>query len=322
MEYKKIGQIAALAVVAVWVFCISFAVSLKIAKKDDIPQTTLPPVIQTTAALQQTQPVVGTTAQSGGVTLNSGGNAVIPSTNNNTPTQQIAIPQTPSGNVQATSPTQTQSNTLRVPGTKAEIIKAYTDGVNTLKQQSNFSLYKDDKLNIVIDNISGGSMVQAFAESVLSNGQKQPVNYTFQNGYDTATGATPASTIAPLGKLASIDESFVKTATATATADGGFSLKMSFNDEAQSYPNETVHHKNVVEVVDVASLVPSGATVNFMDMVYSGTTVEAVFDSTGRITYMRHYLNVSQCSGSGSMSIFTMNITLHGDFISAYTITY
>ena len=95
-----------------------------------------------------------------------------------------------------------------------------------------------------------------------------------------------------------------------------------FAGESQTYPNETVHHKNVVEVVDVASLVPNGATVNYMDMAYSGTTIEATFDSTGRITYMRHYLNVSQCQGSGSMSIFTMNITLHGDFVSAYTITY
>ena len=59
-----------------------------------------------------------------------------------------------------------------------------------------------------------------------------------------------------------------------------------------------------------------------MDMTYTGTTIEAVFDSTGKITYMKRYLNVSQCQGSGSMSVFTMNITLHGDFISAYTITY
>lgn len=322
MEYKKIGHYAVIAVVAVWVFCISFAVSMKIAKKDNVT-TTAAPVIQTTAP-QQSQNANFTPTQNSGVTLNSGGNNSVTPPTNTPPTQQN-VPtnnqQTPQGTQQPTS-NQAPSDTLKVPGTKAEIIKAYVDGVNTLKQQSDFGMYKDDKLNIVIDSITGGSIVQSFAETMLSNSQKQPVNYTFQNGYDAATGATPASTIAPLGKLASIDESFVTSASATPNADGGFTIKLAFAGESQSYPNETVHHKNVVEVVDVASLVPSGATVNYMNMTYSGTTIDATFDSTGRITYMKHYLNVSQCQGSGSMSVFTMDITLHGDFVSAYTITY
>ncbi|MBQ7296604.1 MAG: hypothetical protein IJW86_10525 [Clostridia bacterium] len=321
MEYKKIGQIAAIAVVAVWVFCISFAVSMKIAKKDD-PVTTLPPPqLQTTTAPGNQQAGV-TFQQSGDVTLNSGGNAV-PSQNTVTPSQQgTAAPTQPQADQQQPTANQGTAATLKVPQSKAEIIKAYVDGVNALKTQSNFALYKDDKLNITIDSITGGSMVQSFAESMLSNSQKQPTSYNFQNGYDAPTGATPASTIAPLGQLASIDESFVTNATATANADGGFTVNLAFADESQSYPNETVHHKNVVEVVDVAGLVPSGATVNYMDMVYSGTTVSATFDSSGRINHMRHYLNVSQCQGSGSMSVFTMNITLHGDFVSEYTITY
>lgn len=323
MEYKKIGHYAVLAVVAVWVFCISFAVSMKIAKSNNTP-TTPPPVIQT-APNGQNQNVNATPTQNSGVTLDSGGNnTVTPPTNAiptqpNTPTNNNQ--QTPQGNQQPTA-NQTPSDTVKVPGSKAEIIKAYVDGVNALKQQKNFGMYKDDKLNIVIDSITGGSIVQSFAETMLSNSQKKPVNYTFQNGYDAATGATPASTIAPLGKLASIDESFVTNATSTKNADGGFTLHLAFADEAQTYPNETAYHSNVVEVVDVASLVPSGATVNYMNMMYSGTTIDATFDSSGRISYMRHYLNVSQCQGSGSMSIFTMDITLHGDFVSAYTITY
>ena len=321
MDYKKYGNYAVIAVVAVWVFCLSFAFSMKIARSNDAP-TTLPPVIQTTAP-QQTQQHQNTTlpTQSSGVTLNSGGNNIDVSPTAAAPTQS-GVPAGNNNQQPQQTTNQAPTNTLKVPGSKSEIITAYVNGVNTLKQQSNFGMYKDDKLNIVIDSISGGSIVQSFAETMLSNSQKKPVNYTFQNGYDAATGATPASTIAPLGKLASIDESFVTNATASPTADGGFTLRLAFADESQSYPNETVHHKNVVEVVDVASLVPSGATVNYMNMAYSGTTIEATFDSTGRLTYMKHYLNVSQCQGSGSMSVFTMNITLHGDFVSAYTITY
>lgn len=319
MDYKKTGQIAVIAVIAVWVFCLSFAVSMRIARKNDTPSTPPPPVVHNSTAQQNQNTGTSATQQAPGVTHNSvTNNVTIPTV----PTAPgVTIPQPSLSPVQTTQG-DTHSDKLKVPGSKSEIITAYVNGVNTLKQQKDFGMYKDDKLNIVIDSITGGSMVQSFAETMLSNSQKKPVNYTFQNGFDAATGATPASTIAPLGQLASIEESFVTNASASPTADGGYTLSLAFADESQSYPNETVHHKNVVEVVDVASLVPSGATVNYMDMAYSGTTIEATFDNTGKITYMRHYLNVSQCQGSGSMSIFTMNITLHGDFVSAYTITY
>lgn len=312
MEYKKIMQIAVLAVVAVWVFCISFAVSIKVAKKDKT-STTLPYDSQ---SVYQEQLVANTTT-SQNVTLNSGGNNLVEQTQS-TNSQQASVTTDPQQNLTS----QSSANTLTVPSSKTEIINAYVNAVNTLKQTSNFSLYKDDKLNITIDSISGGSVVQSFAESMLASSQKQPVTYNFQNGVDSSTGATPTSVIAPLNKQVSIDESFVTSATATANADGGYTIDLSFAGESQTYPNETVHHKNVVEVVDVAGLIPSGATVNSMDMTYSGTTVKATLDSSGKITYMRHYLNVSNCTGSGSMSVFTMNITLHGDFVSEYTITY
>lgn len=311
MEYKKIMQIAVLAVIAVWVFCISFAVSIKVSNKDK--QNTTAPYSNVETS-QNYENVDSTTAYVNSVTLNSGGNSVSSPLSTTSPSQQAGAEQSTSSQQTATTP--------KVPTGKAEIIKAYVDAVNTLKQTSNFSLYKDDKLNITIDSISGGSVVQSFAESMLANSQKQPINYSFQNGVDSSTGATPTSVIAPLNKPASIDESFVTNAAATPNGDGGYTIEMSFASESQTYPNETVYHKNVVEVVDVAGLIPSGATVNSMDMTYSGTTVKAVIDSNGRITYMRHYLNVSKCTGSGSMSVFTMNITLHGDFVSEYTITY
>lgn len=313
MEYKKIGQVAILAVIAVWVFCISFAVSYKLVKKED-STTTPPPQIESSSQGEQ-----NTTAYQSSGQLNSSGNNIVDVQSQST-SAQVSSPTATSSDSQ--SPSQSSGNTLKVPSGKSEIINAYVSGVNTLKQTGNFSLYKDDKLNITIDSISGGSVVQSFAENMLASSQKQPVTYNFQNGVDSGTGATPMSAVAPLNKSASIDESFVTNANATSDANGGYTIDLSFQSESQTYPNETVHHKNVVEVVDVAGLIPSGATVNYMDMTYSGTTIKATFDSSGRITYMRHYLNVANCKGSGSMSVFTMNITLHGDFVSEYTITY
>lgn len=312
MEYKKIMQIAVIAVVAVWVFCISFAVSMKVVKKDDDPITTQAPQIQTTTGNEQ---VAVTSSQP----LSSiGGNNISEQFQDTTAQQVVAS----TANSQQTSTTQGSAPTSTVPTGKSEIIASYVNAVNALKGTSNFSLYKDDKLNITIDSISGGSVVEKFAQNMLASSQKQPITYNFQNGVDSSTGATPMSAIAPLNKSASIDESFVTNATATPNADGGYTIDLSFASESQTYPNETVHHKNVVEVVDVEGLIPSGATINNMNMTYSGTNIKATLDSSGKITYMRHYLNVENCTGSGSMSVFTMNITLHGDFVSEYTITY
>ncbi len=322
MDYKKLSQYAAIAVVAVWVFCLSFAVSLKIAKANE-PAPTLAPVVGTTAPTQGADNPC-TTAPNNNITPGSTTGALNIGANN--PQPQQGLSQSPSqqqGTPVNTEPQpQPQGSTLKVPSGKSEIIKAYVDGVNTLKTSNNFSLYKDDKLNITIDSITGGSVVQSFAETLLANNQKQPVSYNFQNGYDAPTGATPASTIAPLGQLTSIDESAITNATATANADGGYTVNLGFIDETQVYPGETYHHKNAVEVVDVYGLVPSGATIDTMEMTYSGTTIQAVFNSEGKITYMKHYLNVSHAGGQGHMSVFTMTISLHGEFTSEYTITY
>lgn len=312
MEYKKIMQIAVIAVVAVWVFCISLAVSMKVVKKNNDPTTTQTPQIQT--ATENEQSAVTSSQQLSSI----GGNNISEQVQNTTAQQVVAS----TANSQQTSTTQSSAPTLTVPKSKSEIITSYVNAVNALKATSNFSLYKDDKLNITIDSISGGSAVEKFAKNMLASNQKQPITYNFQNGVDSSTGATPMSAIAPLNKSASIDESFVTNATATPNADGGYTIDLSFASESQTYPNETVHHKNVVEVVDVEALIPSGATINNMNMTYSDTTIKATIDSSGKITHMRHYLNVKNCTGSGSMSVFTMNITLHGDFVSEYTITY
>ncbi len=319
MDYKKISQYSAIAVVAVWVFCLSFAVSMKIAKVNE-PASVLPPVIDTTAPTQGADDP-GTTAPNNNISPNGATNPLNIGTNDPQPQQGLSQPPPQQGTPVNTEP-QPQGNTLKVPSGKSEIIKAYVDGVNALKTSNSFSLYKDDKLNITIDSITGGSIVQSFAETLLANNQKKPISYNFQNGYDAPTGATPTSAIAPLGQLASIEEGAITNATATANGDGGYTLNLSFIDETQVYPNETYHHKNAVEVVDVYGLVPSGATIDSMEMTYSGTTIQAVFNSEGKITYMKHYLNVSYAGGQGHMSVFTMTITLHGEFTSEYTITY
>lgn len=321
MEYKKIGQYAIIAVVGVWVFCLSFFISMQIAKNDN-QDTTLSPYDITTATPGSPQANATTAPRNDAV----GNNAAPPVTVGDPDWLVTEDPAQIAASLQAQPSTQAPapsgSNTPTVPKTNKEIADAYVTAVNNLKNQSNFSLYKDDKLNIVIDSITGGSLVEAFVSGVLDANKKAPVAYTFANGFDAATGATPASVIAPLGKLASINEGFITSATATPSGDGGYTINMTFADEAQIYPAEAVNHANLVEVVDVTPLIPSGGVLDRMELYYTGTSIEARIDSQGRITYMKHYLNVSHCEGSGHMSVFTLDMQMHGDFVSEYTFSY
>ena len=139
MDYKKYGNYAVIAVVAVWIFCLSFAVSMKIARSNDAP-TTLPPVIQTTAP-QQTQQNQNTTlpTQSSGVTLNSGGNNIDVSPTAAAPTQS-GVPAGNNNQQPQQTTNQAPANTLKVPGSKSEIKylsydEAYEQGFEDMRRR-------------------------------------------------------------------------------------------------------------------------------------------------------------------------------------------
>ena len=157
---------------------------------------------------------------------------------------------------------------------------------------------------------------------VIEQNQIPPTTYTFVGGVDAATGATPMGILPPPNKQSIINESFVKSATATPTADGGYTLKIDLNDEAHIYPGQADNLVNIVEVVDTSALIPAQATVNYVEIYYSGVYVIANFDSQGRMTYTKNYMEVKQMRGQGSMIGFTMTVEGGGDFYGEYTITY
>lgn len=318
MEFKKLVKILSIAAVAVWLFCLSFLVSYEVAEKQSQKYaTTLPPIVTNTP--------------------------IVPGTTNFTQQPQVTTPTTGPVNVDVTVPTQPTSQgesptdaptgaptdiptqaepTIKVPSTTAEIVAAYVNGINTLKATPNFTCLRVSKLNVVISKISGGSVVEKAANMVIEQNQIPPTTYTFVNGVDAASGATPMSILPPPNKQSVINESFVKNATAAPTVDGGYTLRIDLNDEAHIYPGQADNLVNIVEVVDTSALIPAQATVNYVEIYYSGVYVIANFDSQGRMIYTKNYMEVKQMRGSGSMIGFTMTVEGGGDFYGEYSITY
>lgn len=309
MEFKKLVRILSVSAVAVWLFCLSFLVAYQVTEKQSQKYTTTPPPIVTNTPI-----IAGNDTQTTQPTT-------LPTTMPNIDVNATAPTQSAPQADATTQPTQAQQ-TSGVPSTKAEIITAYVNGINTLKATPNFTCLRTSKLNVNIDKISGGSVVEKAAQMVIDQNQIPPTTYTFVGGVDAASGATPMSILPPPNKQSIINESFVRSATASPTADGGYTLRIDLNDEAHIYPGQADNLVNIVEVVDTSALIPAQATTHYIEIYYSGVYVTANFDAQGRMTYTKNYMEVKEMRGSGSMMGFTMTVEGHGDFYGEYSITY
>lgn len=324
MNQKKIIQLAVIAVVGVWVFCMSSLLSVTMGRRMLAAQTTAPVVTAPTVP-STTAPT--TTAPPSTTRLPIGGNIVMADVSVEDPEwyveeqESIKISQVideVNKNNTTEKPTKPKSN---VPNGKSEIIKTYVDGVNKLKASTDFSLYKDDKLNLVIDKMPAESIAKNMAESLMQQAQKKPITYNFAGGVDAGTGLTPNGAIAPLNVSAAVDESAVTSAVVSETGDGGYKITLLMIPELQTYTTPAKNHSTMVEVVDITPYIPKGLTVNTLDMSYTDTKIEATFDKEGRITSMVHYLKVEKAVANVNF-IIDVEVIVHGDFVSNYTFSY
>ncbi len=319
MTQKKFFQLAGIVVIAVWVFCITFAVAYKVQTRTpdkNVPATN-PPATTTTNPYQSTStPLSGLLSPSQPSTNSIFGPS--PTTANN---QGLATPTLPTTAQPTTQPT-TQAGIT--PQGKAEIINAYINGVNTLKNTQNFSMYQNDTLNVTITDVqmSGASAfksaVMAFANNLIA--PPEPESYTFVGGVDAATGKTPNAVIAPLNTAAQVDINAVTNAVASPTADGGYTVELTIQPEEQTLYSPAPNLSTMVEIIDMTSRLPANATLTEMNISYAPTTITATFDSQNRITSMEHKL-VSKGGGAGKM-IVEVTMQMEGDYTSNYTFTY
>ncbi len=328
MNQKKLIQIAAILLIGVWTLCLSTVVSVTFGRKL-IEQNTTAATVPTTQYIETTTQAPTTTEAPSTTKLPVGGNIVTSAVVVEDPdwlreeeeSKKVSAV-IEEVNKQNTTTTKETTTAPKAPSGKSEIIRTYVDGVNKLKNSSDFSAYKDDKLNITIDSMTGGSVVQGLADTIIAQNQKAPVTYNFVGGTDASTGLTPNQAIAPLGISASVDEAAVASATSAPTNDGGFTISIELVSEDQTMTSPAINHSTMVEVVDVGPLIPAGATVNFVNMTYTNTKIDAVFDKEGRITSMKHYLNVDRAEASARYTLIPIELTLHGEFTSDYTFSY
>ncbi len=331
MSYNKAVKTAVTCILSVWLICavILFITDknrteLEVSMQDELNSIVARNNATTTTEITTLFDVTTTT----GTTLGSDGNLVATTAGATDPDwyvdqqESVAASEAATTTAVAVNVTTTQAG-LSVPSTTSEIIAAYTSAVNALKSEQNFSLVKTDTLNISIDDMPGGSTFTGIADSmVASNSPSDPYYYTFASGYDSS-GATPTSVIAPLNTSASLSESGVLSASATATSSGGYTIKIALVDETQTLTSPATNHATTVQIIDVDSLgLPSGTDVTTLDINYSDATIEAEINSDGKIVSIYHVLPVDYASADGEYLLFSIHVELHGEYTSKYEITY
>ena len=324
MNQKKIIQLAVIAVVGVWVFCMSTFLSVSVGRKMLASQTTAPAV---TAPTVPSTTAPATTEAPSTTRLPVGGNIVMADVSVEDP--QWYVEEQESIKVSQVIDEVNRTNTTEkvtkpksnVPSGKTAIIKTYVDSINKLKASTDFSLYKDDKLNLVIDKMPAEGIAKSMAETLMQQAQKKPITYNFTGGTDAGTGLTPNQAIAPLNVAATVEESAISSAVASATQDGGYKITLVMNPEIQTYTTPAKNHSTMVEVVDITPYIPKGLTIKTLDMSYTDTKIEAFFDKVGRITSMVHFLKVEKAVANVNF-IIDVEVIVHGDFTSNYTFSY
>ncbi len=321
MNQKKLFQIIVICVVAVWVFCASLMISTTVAKKANRSDKANQPdnIITTTAEPQTSLTTEPSTSQK--PTDNSDkiilGNNLSPTVN------QV---EDPDWKVSQDASKQQEEMNKNIPVGKDNIIKAYVNGINKLKDKKDFTLAASGTLDIEFDQITGGAAAEKIAGNAISENAPKSITYNFVNGLDEPTGETPITAAPPMGSYAKLSSDAVRQATATGTGDGGYVITITLKDENQTLKEQAKNHSTAIETIDLDSYMPAGMKIEELTLTYSGATVEAVFDKENRLSSLRYSLPIAQAQGKGVYDTFVgdleIDFRMHGEQTRSFTVTY
>ncbi len=329
MNSKKLFQIITILTAGIAITLTGTLIATKIAKARETTTTTFPSTESQQVSVSTTLPTSTTALRE---TVPIGGNSVITTVTETKPLWKIEEEASISASIaqskiEASKKGQKKTTTKKensiLPQNRASIISAFQKGLNNLKKTKRFTLQEDKGLGIAIDSITGGYLVQQTTERLIAQRANTPVtSYVFEDGADIGTGFTPKEIIPPINKYLELSEKDILSATAKPTADGGYTVTLKLNEEKQTITKSAKRHEKIVPTVDLQEIFSSGAIIEDYELLYSGTTITALFDKNNRITYLEYYVPFTDVTGSGTISMIPFTFALHGDFVAKYDVNY
>ncbi len=326
MSTQKLLKICVSCVVVVWLFCIGIVLGTYMTRNGMMAvdtTTTVPTNTETTTQIVidiVTNQAAPTTTEKVSIDITTGDSGL--TTYNNGDNQGVMGGETDQTNSQ--NPV-TQTPQTSVPSTKEDVVKSLVDAINNTKATKNFTAERKHNMSVVVDEITGGSVVKNIADSVIEkNSNMTDSTFTFVNGVDTAgSGETPNSLFFPDGKQATLDPSAVKTATATDNGDGTYNVHIEMNPEKQTLTSPAINHDGIYETISIESFgLPSNVNVTSMYVNYNNSVIDATVNAEGKIKTIRYCMPVSEGGGEGKMIGVTVSIKMHGQYDGTITCTY
>ena len=213
-----------------------------------------------------------------------------------------------------------------VPQTKEEIVAAYNKVVNEAKAYTGkVTLKKHDIINVQLKDLP------AIAEKIITPvitklTTTNPEEYVFDGGKDVNDPARFVShKIVPNGRDVDVKPEGIANATATANADGGYTMALTFIAETSTFDgttttSEPTHHKTAMDPLELGSLDLGPITISNADMKYPGATMTATVDGQGRLVKLEQKLPL-EGTGTGKAGI-SITLNLAGSMDGTYEFIY
>jgi hypothetical protein len=223
------------------------------------------------------------------------------------------------------APAADSGNASAVPSTKEEIAAAYNKAVNGFKAYTgNATEKKVETIAIEVKDLPGpvAAIVNPVVEGFTGTTEKE---FVFTNGVD-ADGNKTADRIIPGGRDANVQAAGIAEASATANADGGYTMKIKFVAESSNFDgtqntSEPEYHKGAMDPLNLGGLDLGPIKISEAGLDYPGATVEATVDGQGRLIKLVQVLPLGGF-GTGKAGPIKATINLEGSMDATYEITY
>lgn len=213
-----------------------------------------------------------------------------------------------------------------VPSTKAEIVAAYNKAVNDAKHYTGkVTLKKHDIIDVQLKDLP--SIAEKVITPVVTKlTQTSPEEYVFDGGKDVNDPNRLVShKIVPNGRDVAVQEAGIANATATANADGGYTMVLTFIPETSTFDGTSTtsspeHHKSAMDPLELGSLDLGPITISNADLSYPGATMTATVDGQGRLISLKQQLPL-EGTGTGK-AVIELTLKLAGSMDGTYEFIY
>ena len=215
-------------------------------------------------------------------------------------------------------------STSSVPSTPEEIAAAYNKALNDYRAfTGTVTTTKTETIDIGVTDLpaAAAAVVNKVVESFTGT---TTTTWTFTNGVDP-DGRVPADKIIPWGRDAAVQASALASATATANADGGYTMTMVFKPEDSVFngttnTSEPTGHMGAMDPLNLGTLDLGAITISEAELHYPGATLTATVDGQGRLVKLDNKLPL-EGYGTGK-AVISLTINMAGSMDSTWEMVY